>query len=58
MREHRPVAAGSRSPALRKPRLATGLLANSLLLYLLAIVAVRLWVLLNSDVSQLLRRLH
>ena len=34
------------------------LVTNSLILYLLGNVAQRAWLLLNSDVSQLLRRLH
>jgi len=56
MRDHRAVNAGARSPALPKRPYATRLLASSLLLYLLAVLADRLW--LNSDVTQLLRRLH
>jgi len=58
MRDHRAVNAGARSPALPKRPYATRLLASSLLLYLLAVLADRLWLLLNSDVTQLLRRLH
>ena len=34
------------------------LLTSSLILYLAAVAAQRTWVLLNSDVGQLLRRLH
>jgi hypothetical protein len=34
------------------------LLNNSLVLYLVAFAAHRTWLLLNSDVLQLLRRLH
>lgn len=34
------------------------LLTNSLILYLVAVASHRAWVLLNSDVSQLVRRLH
>jgi hypothetical protein len=34
------------------------LVTNSLILYLLGNVAQRAWLLLNSDVGQLIRRLH
>ena len=35
-----------------------GLLDRSLLLYLLFVVAGRAWVLLNTDLTQLVRRIH
>lgn len=37
---------------------ASRLLTNSLILYLVAVATHRAWVLLNSDVTQLLRRMH
>ena len=37
---------------------ANRLLTSSLILYLVATATHRAWLLLNSDVSQLLRRLH
>jgi hypothetical protein len=37
---------------------AAALVSSSLILYLAAVAAQRTWVVLNSDVGQLLRRLH
>ena len=37
---------------------ATRLLSSSLILYLLAVVAHRAWIILNSDVALLLKRVH
>jgi hypothetical protein len=37
---------------------AATLVSSSLILYLAAVVAQRTWVVLNSDIGQLLRRLH
>ena len=34
------------------------LLSNSLILYLLAVLAHRVWILLNSDLALLLKRAH
>ena len=58
MGDHRP--AGSRAFADRSTfrRSANRLLASSLLLYLAAVATQRAWVLLNSDVGQLIKRLH
>jgi len=52
--------AGSRHAARVRTleALVDELLDNSLVLYLAAFAAQRAWVLLNSDVLQLLRRLH
>lgn len=52
--------AGSRHAARVRmlEALVDELLNNSLVLYLVAIAAHRTWLLLNSDVLQLLRRLH
>ena len=48
-----------RSGADRLVEATTGrLLRNSLILYLAAFAAHRAWLLLNSDVGQLLRKLH
>jgi hypothetical protein len=55
----RPPAA-TRSPTIRSRlrTLAASLLTASLILYLAASAANRTWVLLNSDVSDLIRRIH
>jgi hypothetical protein len=52
--------AGSRRAARVRTleALVDELLNNSLVLYLVAFAAHRTWILLNSDVLQLLRRLH
>ena len=48
-----------RSSAVRLYEATTGrLIKSSLILYLAAFAAHRAWLLLNSDVSQLLRKLH
>lgn len=47
------VAARHRLKSVLRP-----LLNESLLLYLAAIAAHRIWLLLNSDVAQLVRRVH
>jgi hypothetical protein len=47
------VAARHRLKSVLRP-----LLNESLLLYLAAIAAHRIWLLLNSDVVQLVRRVH
>jgi hypothetical protein len=49
---------GTAASTQSRSSLSARLLANSLLLYLLADAAGRVWVVLNSDVGQLLRRLH
>jgi hypothetical protein len=53
-------SAGSRRAARVRTleKLVDELLNNSLVLYLVAFAAQRAWVLLNSDVLQLVRRLH
>ena len=51
--ESRPLAGGS---SLRT--LSATLLSHSLVLYIMAVILHRLWALLNSDVLQLIRRVH
>ena len=52
--------AGSRRAARVRTleQLVDELLNNSLVLYLVAFAAHRTWILLNSDVLQLVRRVH
>jgi hypothetical protein len=58
MDTHRPqgLRAFAGRSALR--RFANHLISGSLILYLATVVTHRTWVLLNSDLSQLIRRLH
>jgi hypothetical protein len=58
MRELRPMKPAG--VAGERPLLAivTVLLTKSLVLYLSAVILQRLWTLLNSDVLQLIRRVH
>jgi hypothetical protein len=51
--EARPLAGGR---SLRT--LSATLLSHSLVLYIMAVILHRLWALLNSDVLQLIRRVH
>ncbi len=53
-----PTDRDAQASAQSRSSMSARLLANSLLLYLLADAAGRVWVVLNSDVGQLLRRLH
>ncbi len=49
---------GEHRPASLAEGYLQRLVTNSLILYLLGNAAQRAWLLLNSDVSQLIRRLH
>ena len=58
MKMQQPVAprqAGSRN---RLEALTQELLRSSLIVYLVAVLAQRVWMLLNSDLLQLARRVH
>ena len=58
MREPRPAQPRHMTGHRTLGALAAALLMNSLFLYLTADVLHRLWTLLNSDVMQLIRRMH
>jgi hypothetical protein len=58
MRELRPAKPRHLAGERTLQALATALLTNSLVLYITAATLHRLWALLNSDVMQLLRRVH
>ncbi|HSF79009.1 MAG TPA: hypothetical protein VLA38_10385 [Steroidobacteraceae bacterium] len=58
MKAGRPAGSRRAAPARALEALVDELLNNSLVLYLVAFAAHRTWVLLNSDVLQLVRRLH
>ena len=58
MRELRPSTPRQRTGPRVLHSLADALTLNSLVVYLLAMILQRLWVLLNSDVVQLVRRMH
>jgi hypothetical protein len=58
MKAGRPAGSRRAARARTLEALVHELLDNSLVLYLAAFAAQRAWVLLNSDVLQLLRRLH
>jgi len=49
---------GERLPASLAEGYLQQLLTSSLILYLIGNIAQRAWLLLNSDVGQLIRRLH
>ena len=57
MKAGRPAGSRRAAPARALEALVDELLNNSLVLYLAAFAVQRAWVLLNSDVLQLLRRL-
>ena len=58
MKASRPAESRRVARVRKLETLVNELLNNSLVLYLVAFAAQRAWVLLNSDVLQLLRRLH
>jgi hypothetical protein len=58
MKAGRPAGSRRAAPARALEALVDELLDNSLVLYLAAFAAQRAWVLLNSDVLQLVRRVH
>lgn len=58
MDTHRPEGSREFAGAIVLRHFASRLLTSSLVLYLLAVASQRAWVLLNSDVGHLLRRLH
>jgi hypothetical protein len=58
MKAGRPVGSRRAASARALEALVEELLNNSLVLYLVAFAAQRAWVLLNSDVLQLVRRAH
>ena len=58
MKAGRPAGSHRAARVRTLEALVDELLNNSLVLYLVAFAAQRAWVLLNSDVLQLLRRLH
>jgi len=58
MKEGWPVGSRQVAGASKAGRLVGGLLDNSLVFYLFAFAAQRAWVILNSDVLHLVRRMH
>jgi hypothetical protein len=58
MKMLQPVALRQAVSRQKLDALTQQLLKSSLIVYLVAVVAQRTWMLLNSDVLQLLRRLH
>lgn len=58
MDTHRPEGSHALAGGNVVRHFAGRLLTSSLVLYLLAVAGQRAWVLLNSDVGQLSRRLH
>jgi hypothetical protein len=58
MRELRPAKPADMAGERPLLAMATALLTKSLVLYLSAVILQRLWTLLNSDVLQLIRRVH
>ena len=58
MKEGWPARAHQLARANTTERLVSGLLDNSLVLYLMAFAARRAWMVLNSDVTHLVRRSH
>jgi len=56
----RELPAAQSRPAGRcfRPKVLSAMLTRSLLLYLAADVMHRTWVVLNSDVAELIRRIH
>jgi hypothetical protein len=54
LRPEKPHLAGDRTLRV----MATALLTHSLVLYITAVTLHRVWMVLNSDVMQLIRRVH